>query len=538
VEAAAAAVVAWSATAMVAAYFADRIGLALAPLPILALSLSVAIACWLRLRRHAIADRNALAAFVTIVAATFAWLMWRARPDFLPAGTGSDLTHHLSLLAFIEQHGRLPHEAAPGVYLGEMIDYTPGFHLLTVLVARCLHRDALHVAHLVVALTAAVKSGFVFLIARRLMPDGVPRMSFAIAAVLLVWLPYPFFAGSFMEQSFLSQVVSELFAIAMWWTIVEWRDRRSVESVALFAVFGMAAFLAWPIWVGPLALTLVAVMFARRDPAWRVRAQHLAIALVPIAVLAAIYAATRIAYGFDMIHAVGFVVRPSPRTMTWPFIIVAVAGVVHATTERSARPAAMLFVAIVLQAAALIAPGLRGSDVPYLSLKMAYLAIYPLSVAAAVFLGRVWRDVAPPATVLRNAWMPVAVIAIAVGVSVSRQPRPSPVIHESVFRAGEWAKAHVPAACVDYLVADGYTAYWLHLAVLGNTRATGRALDDATFEPQKAIVRWIVPGGLPYAIADRFDGLPRDIRTNVDVLTRFGPAAVIKRRGASRCADE
>ena len=58
----------------------------------------------------------------------------------------------------------------------------------------------------VVALTAALKCGFVFLIARRLMPDGVPRVPFAIVAALLLWLPYTFFAGSFMEQSFLSQV--------------------------------------------------------------------------------------------------------------------------------------------------------------------------------------------------------------------------------------------------------------------------------------------------------------------------------------------
>ena len=69
--------------------------------------------------------------------------------------------------------------------------------------------------------------------------------------------------------------------------------------------------------------------------------------------------------------------------------------------------------------------------------------------------------------------------------------------------------------------------------MFGNPRAAGRALDDDTFEPKKAIVRWILPDGLPYAIADRFDALPRDIRTNVDVLARFGPAAVVQRRGPS-----
>jgi hypothetical protein len=74
--------------------------------------------------------------------------------------------------------------------------------------------------------------------------------------------------------------------------------------------------------------------------------------------------------------------------------------------------------------------------------------------------------------------------------------------------------------------------------VFGNPRAAGRTLEADTFDPRKAIVRWILPGGLRYAIAGDFDALPRDIRTNVDVLARFGPAAVVKRRGPSTCDDE
>ena len=182
--------------------------------------------------------------------------MWRARPDFLPTGSGSDLAHHLALLAYIERHGRLVHDATLGAYLGEMIDYTPGAHLLAVLAAAWLRTDALHAIHPVVALTAALKSGIVFLIARRLMPDGMPRVPFAMAAALLLWLPYAFFAGSFMEQSFLSQAVSELFAVAMWGAVVAWGERPTAGAVAMFALFGAAAFLTWPIWIGPLALTL------------------------------------------------------------------------------------------------------------------------------------------------------------------------------------------------------------------------------------------------------------------------------------------
>jgi hypothetical protein len=128
-------------------------------------------------------------------------------------------------------------------------------------------------------------------------------------------------------------------------------------------------------------------------------------------------------------------------------------------------------------------------------------------------------------------------VAIAAGRSLASAPPVTPIVTQPLFLAGEWARTHVPPACVDYLVADGYTGYWLHLAVLGNPRAAGRALQNDTFEPSKAIVRWILPGGLPYAIAGDFDALPRDIRTSVDVLARFGPAAVVQRRGPSTCGS-
>src|SRR5882672_2696207 len=282
-EAAAASLAAFLSSAILSAYLADRFGFPISPFALLPSAAAAAAAVWLWARRRARADRPAAAAFTLIAAGTFGWLMFRAGPDFLPAGTGSDLAHHLALLAYLERHWRLPHDPALGAYLGEMIDYTPGFHLLTVLAGRWLGRDALHIVQAVVALTVALKCGFIFLIARRLLPDGVPRVVFATIAALLLWLPYPFFAGSFMEQSFLSQAVSELFAVAMWWALVVWIDRPAAGAMALFALFGVAAFLTWPIWTGPLALTLAFVVISRRALTARQRLQHLAIALLPMA---------------------------------------------------------------------------------------------------------------------------------------------------------------------------------------------------------------------------------------------------------------
>jgi hypothetical protein len=218
--------------------------------------------------------------------------------------------------------------------------------------------------------------------------------------------------------------------------------------------------------------------------------------------------------------------------------VLAVGGWVWSALDRRARSAAMLFAAIALQGAGLIITGRSsGADAPYLSLKMAYLAIYPLAVGAAVMLAHVWRAALRPAAASRYAWIPVIVVALGVARSIRSTPPVKPVVTQPVWIAGQWARTRVPTACVDYLVADGFTGYWLHLAVFGNPRATGRAMDGDTFEPTKAIVRWILPNGLPYAITDDFDALPRDIRTNVDVLARFGPAAVVQRRGTSSCED-
>jgi hypothetical protein len=66
---------------------------------------------------------------------------------------------------------------------------------------------------------------------------------------------------------------------------------------------------------------------------------------------------------------------------------------------------------------------------------------------------------------------------------------------------------------------------------------SARTADDSTFITRDAIIRWINPGGLPYAVAD-LGTLPRDVLIEVDELARFGTAVVIKRRGESSCAEK
>src|SRR2546426_614955 len=127
--------------------------LAIAAVAILVVSLSASAATFGWLWRRAARDVPALAAFFAIVAAVLAWLLWLAGRDLLPPGTGPDLTHHLLLIGYIEQHWRLPHDPQLGTYLGEMVDYTPGMHLLAALAGAWTRTDRLHAVYPLVAFT-------------------------------------------------------------------------------------------------------------------------------------------------------------------------------------------------------------------------------------------------------------------------------------------------------------------------------------------------------------------------------------------------
>jgi hypothetical protein len=310
--------------------------------------------------------------------------------------------------------------------------------------------------------------------------------------------------------------------------------------MVLFAVAGVAAFLAWPVWIGPLVLVLAVLLLLHAELPAALRLQHLAIAVIPIAMISALHGSRHVG-GFRMAGTGGFAIWPTPGVVGWWFIVVAAGGFVVALTDRRARVITLLVAAIALQAAALYGTAhSSGAAAPYLSLKMFYLAVYPLTVAASLLVAAALRASARVLGLRERrasqiAWALAAVAAVAVGRPLLAAPRPRPVVTQPVLEAASWARAMTTPDCIDYLVADGYTAYWLHLAVFGQPRASGRALNDDTFDAKKGLVRWILPNGLPLAVVDDFEALPRDIRTNVDVLARFGPAAVVKRRGPSAC---
>src|SRR5262249_2190093 len=248
------------------------------------------------------------------------------------------------------------------------------------LVSAWIPGDALHVVYGVVAATVALKAGFVYLIARRLIPAGAPTDPFAAAAVLLLLTPRVYSIGSFTEQSYLAQVVGELFAVAMWWSLVVWDERSWTGALALFALFGVACFLAWPVWIGPPAIVLAWIALVRKSGTLADRARPLVLAALPIAVIAVVHAAGHRG-GLRMAGTGGFTIAPTLATVAWPYALLTAAGVVAAAGRRETHTIPLLVAAAVVQSAALAAAA-RSSHAanPYLAVKMFYLAIYPMSV--------------------------------------------------------------------------------------------------------------------------------------------------------------
>lgn len=536
------------ASLVLSAYTLDRLGASFPPGPMLGVAVLCALATFVVLRRTAAPDDGALATFGGIVAGLLAWLLWIARPWFLPIGTGPDLTHHLILIRYIETHWHLAREAGVEPYLGEMMYYTPGSHILTALAGAWSGTSGLRALHPVLAAAVALKVGFVFLIARRLLPPGVPRVPLAAAGALTLFASPTFFLGSFIEYAFAAQVVAELFVVVMWWALTVWDQEQPTGSMIVFGVSGAAAFLTWPVLVGPPLLALGILVVLPRLTPFRIRLLQAIAGGAPVLLYAVLFMAGRTAW-LQIAGTSGKTAWPVPAAYGWPFLLASAAGLLLAAVRPRARSAAVMALAILVQASALYVVASRARNVPYMALKMFYLFVFVQAALTVVAIGEAWQAAASLTGSFRLrrlagassplAWLVIAGLTLVVARSVAGAPRSlavevRPAISRPLELAGDWARANVPPSCVEYLVGDAETAYWLHLAVLGNPRMSPRTGDDDTYELVPALVRWLTPGGLPFAIAD-LPALPHDIRDELDVVQRFDTAAVVRRRGPSSC---
>jgi hypothetical protein len=519
----AASVTCWLALAAVAGYLMDAAGLGVQPWGALALALVLtgSGAALLPIERERkTSDLIAWAGIVFFILAVLLRMSW---PSLVPPGRGPDLTHHLLLVDYIEQNHHLVHDRSLDGTMGEMAHYTPAAHLLAVMAGAWFGSDGLRAFFPLAVLCAALTAGFVFLISRRI---GL-SLPFAISAVVLLFLPAQYFFGAFTHDSFLAQTVSTLFAVAMWWAIAAWDDRPSMGGAAVVAICLAAVFLSWPIWLGPPLLLFLALL-PRRDLPASDRMRQLAIVVGPLLAIALMHAWQR--WGWMVIvRTSGAVLHPSFDSVGVTLPLLGIAGVIIGMADRRTRVTVVLLFVIALQALTLfIIAKAQGADTPYMAFKMVYLAIYPLAVLAALALSRLTGAARTHDAI---GWLLASILLVVAVRPAMAASRTIPVVDRDLYAAGQWVRANGSATCADYLVADAETAYWLHLAVLGNPRASERMREVDRYEPRAAMAPWITAAGRSYAIAD-LRLLPDEVRSRVQVVAQFGSAAVIRRGDA------
>jgi len=263
-EVAAACVTVFLALVAIVAYLVDAAGYGVMPSVALGvaavLSAGLAFSC-LRLR-YFVRGTSDLLVWIGILLFVTTALLRVSWPSLLPPGRGPDLTHHLLLVDYIEQNQHLVHDRSLDGAMGEMAHYTPGAHLLAVIAGVSLGADGLHAFFPIAVLSAALTAAFVFLIGRR---HGLP-LPYALCGAVLLLVPAQYFAGAFTHDSFLAQAVATLFAVALWWALVNWHDRPAPLNAAIVAVFLAAVFLSWPVWLGPLLLVFLALVLRALGP--------------------------------------------------------------------------------------------------------------------------------------------------------------------------------------------------------------------------------------------------------------------------------
>lgn len=550
-EAAAVTPVCVLAAVVVGAWFGDLVGLPVAPWAALPLAAAAAVPAAIALWRAAARDGAGVAVWGIVTAVTLALLIAWAWPTLLPLGSGPDLVHHLALIRYIETHRRLVHDPAAERWLGEMVSYTPGSHLLAVIGGQLTGLGGLRVVHVLVALAVALKAGLVAMLAMRAVTSSAwSRAAAGLLAALFLFLPRDYTLGSFAHDSYIAQVVSETFAVAAWWALVTWHGRPGTPALGVLALTLVATFLTWPIWVGPLVLAFAGMSLLGRNAPLRHRVVTTAVALAPLAGVAGLYVVGRLAWT-GIVKTSGAVLTPSLSGFGVSLVLLGIAGMALAWRERRVRVMALLLGAMALQATVLFAIATsHGAHTPYMAYKMFYLAAAPLAVGAALGVQRLAVVLAREARIapLRGvrfeaAVMSLAALVVAAGVvrAQAASPAPRPAVTWPMAQAAEWLRGRGTVDCVDYLTSDWVSAYWLHVVALGHARVTWRTQDITDrFDRRVVIGRWVDPeGDYRFGIVDDLEQLPRDARIDTEVLARFGPAAVVtRRRGtASACPD-
>ncbi len=537
------------ACAVVAAYALDMGGWSISPLATSVLALAGAgllAMAWRKVGWFRVSfDVGETLGWLTVVVGLLVFILWLAWPSLLPLSESSDTTHHASFTEFIMAREALAHDAKLDAYLGEMVIYPAGAHILAALVGTFLGVPGLLSLHPLLALVVSVKAGLIYLIILRLLPPQRRFPGLALAGTVLLLVPWDAFIGSFTRWYFFPMVVSETFAVGALWALLVWDQEASRQTAAIapltfYVACGVAVALIWPTWLPIVALTLIVLVLIRPGLSIAQRVLALGIALVPVAAVELVYTLNH-PNDVGVLGNEGSVLRPSVALYSLPLLALAVLGAVTSVRNRRALPVWSFAIAVLAVLGGLLFLATRGRVAYYFVYKMFYLAQYGLVLFAALGLDAAfgWLQSLSPAGLTRRlslvSWALALLIAAVVLWRIWPPSRVS-VVQAPLYEAGVWAKAHVPNSCIDYVVDSPLTSYWLHVQVLGNPRGSPRteAIVAGFGDQPQGDDRWKSLPDLPYAIVANLDQVPARFRSQMKVLHTSGPAAVVQREGICR----
>ena len=525
---------------MAAGYLLDLAGLSMSPLALAIVFVAAfAVSVFLFARASSGSVKTAhFAGFIGVMVLSAGYLLWLASPSFLPVTIGPDLVHHLQLIHLIQRTHRLAHDPALTPYLLEMMNYTPGSHILAATLADWLRIDAVRVVQPITAVLTGLKMGLLYLIAARVSESSRASAIAPLAAPVLAFAPAVYTIGSSFHFFYYAQIVSEAFAIGMLLAVLCWQQTGRRAYLLAFGACGVGAFLSWPVWLGPcVGVLIVFLLLGQLD--WKERAIAASIALVPVALVGVVHSLIH-AEGGRILTSSGAVTAPSVEAFGLGFLVVAVTGILIGAFRLRAGLPVVVFLAVALAQSLVLALLARraGAASLYLPFKMMYLVVFPGAILGALALTWFADTVRVRIPRLRAvaAVVPVIVAVLIVAGRVPRGPQKSPV-NEPSYAVGLWARDNVPRACVDYFSTHWLTGYWLHLDVFGNPRNSDRMRAES-FEFRDSVGKWLEGRGLPYGFVENLADIPREVRPDMIPIHTVGSATLVRngRPSAAGCA--
>lgn len=320
----------------------------------------------------------------------------------------------------------------------------------------------------------------------------------------------------------------------MLWALTFFQQQRSYWALQFFALCGIAVLFTWPVWLPVTLAAFVGWLMTGTASPVRERVRAFLWGIAPISSMGILYALVYAASDHGVITHEGAVMTPSIEFYGRPLLGLVVLGMVISWRAMRARPLVWFAGAAVMQTALLWIGALNHWNAYYLVYKMFYLLLYPMVLFAALAMGWVWylpERWLPPAVRKRWGTLALALPLVVLGMAQQRNlpSQPFSAITEPVYQVSLWAKTQLPSYCVDYLVNQWVTAYWLRVAVFGNPRAEVRtqALVNNFHSYRDALLPEEQTAGQPFLIVSDLNMLP--FGTSFQILYQRGPAGVVRR---------